>query len=248
MITVVVGDLHHKIDWVNPFLKELKKEISYDEVVFVGDYFDDFSDSPEKSAETARWLRESLWMPDRIHCVGNHDLPYMLFVDPERTPYDCPGWEPKKDVAINEIMREEDWQKIRPCYYTQGWMISHAGFNFHLVACPVKGIPEPEKLVWEANRGLKYAREGTNHPFFLPGKRMCSPWVGGITWQDWNNEYIPIVGMPQIVGHTPHTFVSAKRVTKDQTDYNIDCGTTAVLIIEDGKVRIHRTGRNWKYK
>lgn len=236
MKTIVIGDRHNKTRGVNEFIET---QAPYEEVVFVGDYFDDFHDNAQIASGTAHWLKESLKDERRIHLVGNHDMPYLLPI--ENLSQECPGFTHQKDSAINSVLTRKDWNKIRPAYYTQGWMISHAGFSYNLVTHPVLGIPKPEELIKKVEEGFEEVKKGNYHPYFAAGWRMGEPFTGGITWCDWNNEYIPIVGMPQIVGHTPSSFITAKRVTKDQTDYNVDACGSAIIVITDGIAEIVRT-------
>jgi hypothetical protein len=66
--------------------------------------------------------------------------------------------------------------------------------------------------------------------------------VGGITWNDHNQEADPINGINQIYGHTPINNID---VLKDNGGVNIciDCGLTEVLEIdEDGSFNIINTG------
>lgn len=243
MTSVIIGDIHHKTRWIETFLNKLQTIVKIDEVIFTGDYFDDFNDNPTIAAGTAHWLKERIRNPrpwKEIYLVGNHDLPYYCEVLTEQ--YNCPGYDKYKDEAINNILTREDWNQLKGAYYTQGWLVSHAGFSYNLVAHPVTGVPSPEQLVEEANAGLLEASNGATNKYYLAGWRMAEPHEGGITWSDWNNEYIPITAIPQIVGHTPGSFIRAKRVTKERTDYCIDCGGAAVLIIKDGVLEVCRTG------
>ena len=53
MKTLVVPDIHNKIDVVQ---KILDKESSVDEVIFLGDWFDDFNDNVNDVVEVAKFL------------------------------------------------------------------------------------------------------------------------------------------------------------------------------------------------
>lgn len=236
MKTLVLGDIHHKYKWA----EELIANTECDEIVFLGDYFDDWNDTPKVSIETAKWLKASLNDPKRIHLIGNHDMPYL--VDVLTQYYTCPGWTQEKDDAVNSVLTKEDWRKLQPAYYTQGWLLSHAGFSYTMVAHPITGVPSPSQMVEEAARGLIEAKKGNYNQYFVAGYRMATPYEGGITWAHWDGEFIPIVDVPQIVGHTPATFVKARRVTKTHTDYCIDCHGAAAILITDGKAEVIRTG------
>jgi metallophosphoesterase superfamily enzyme len=50
----------------------------YDRVVFLGDYFDDFRDTPESGRATAEWLRTNVRDSRFTFLHGNHDLARMF--------------------------------------------------------------------------------------------------------------------------------------------------------------------------
>ncbi|WP_394999934.1 hypothetical protein, partial [Acinetobacter sp.] len=198
--------------------------------------FDDFNDNDYVAKGTASWVKESLKDPKRKHCIGNHDLPYMLpYINPV---YDCPGYTEEKNTEINKVLGKNDWAKLVPAVFTQGWLISHAGFDFRLYREDV--YPAVDEMIEEANKGLHRAMQGEWDKHFVAGARMGQPFVAGITWADWQ-ELIPIVGVPQIVGHTPDRYVRERRVTKTQTDYCIDTNRRAAIIIKNGKAEVVST-------
>src|SRR5690606_22035145 len=70
MTTLVLPDVHNHF-------AEAEAQIARhpaDRIVFLGDYFDSFDDTPAMAAATAEWLKDSLAKPDRLHLWGNHDL------------------------------------------------------------------------------------------------------------------------------------------------------------------------------
>lgn len=72
MKTLIVGDLHHA-----PNLDEVEQPIAReraDTVVFLGDYFDQWDDSPADAERTAVWLKHSLAQPCRVHLPRHGDL------------------------------------------------------------------------------------------------------------------------------------------------------------------------------
>lgn len=229
MTTIVISDIHNHVRWIEPALKKLKELIGYDEVVFLGDYFDDFGDSPYNAMATAQWLKASVQIPNRVHLIGNHDMPYIV---PANDAMWCPGFTiPKKNV-INDVMKEH-WHQLRPAYYSQGYLMSHAGFNPKLVEHPINGIPDPQGLVELAEEGLKKVKNLEPHPLFLPGARMSTGFVGGITWQDWDDEFLPLPGINQIVGHTPYRVVQEVK-TDDSISIDMDTNNKHIGVITNG--------------
>ena len=245
MTTVVIGDLHHYVDWVNPFIHKLDQKYRVDEVVFTGDYFDSYNDTAGQAEDTARWLHSSLREAGRIrrvHLMGNHDMPYAL--ETKCPEYLCPGFSDLKKIYIDRILCANDWDRITGAYYTQGWLISHAGFSRELIEHPVLGIPTPETLAMEANLALFTARDGKPVKYYLPGWRMGQSQVGGITWSDWNHEFVMTPGLKQIVGHTNGTYIRTRK-RRTCKNYCIDCSGVAVLVIVNGEIVIERTGKKY---
>lgn len=191
--TLIIPDIHLKWEKAD---KIIKHEAA-DAVVFLGDYFDDFGDTPADAAETADWLVNSLKQPNRIHLMGNHDIHYAV---PHRA-YKCSGYEQAKEFAINAIMTENDWKKLPLHTWVGSWLCTHAGFHEHFYR---REFDLKEQLRSTCDNALKVAfgggvREeilcagysrGGDHPF------------GGIIWCD-SSEFRPIMGINQVFGHTP---------------------------------------------
>ena len=83
---LAVGDIHTKM-WIIESVTKLINQ--YDCIVFIGDYADDWDQSPLKTIETWRRLKmlTSLY-PDKVRAlVGNHDFAYLLSFDPRSGGY-----------------------------------------------------------------------------------------------------------------------------------------------------------------
>lgn len=106
----IIADIHHKINKAQNIISILEKDQNIQNVILLGDYFDDFNDTPEKAKETATWLKESLSFPKRIHLFGNHDLAYFY---PYHPHLKCPGWTMEKQKQINNIISPEDIEKFK---------------------------------------------------------------------------------------------------------------------------------------
>ena len=61
MRTLIIPDIHHCIDKVDKIIKHE----SADQIVFLGDYFDDYGDDYQTSLITANWLAASLEQPKK---------------------------------------------------------------------------------------------------------------------------------------------------------------------------------------
>jgi hypothetical protein len=268
MKVLIIPDIHNRIDVAEKIIGSVKP----DQTIFLGDVFDDFHDTPDIARKVAMWFRESVHRSDRIHLVGNHDTHYWF---KDNSALRCSGYEYAKSIAINDIVTLKEWEKLKWFHVIDDtWLLSHAGFHpsilggdaFHPLELSTSTLKHVVKRlnrdVKEANKAL-YAKGG--HWFTRPGfSRSSSPFYGGLTWCDWNDEFIPIKGVNQIVGHTPSRRITWKNVEKGDTrwkqvylennvvpvfakdtSYNICLdthpGSQYYAIYEHGKLQIHKT-------
>ncbi len=79
------------------------------------------------------------------------------------------------------------------------WLLSHAGLaEKHIGSLDLATIDELVETAW-AN-----AQKGEKSWIFDRGAcRRGTAMVGGIFWLDWAREFRPVVGLNQIVGHSP---------------------------------------------
>jgi len=240
---LVIGDIH------NHWVKAEAIASKYDDhtIVFVGDYFDDFGDTAIDADQTARWLKESLTKPNRIHLMGNHDInySYLNYRKDSRgnlqNLYHCSGYTLQKDDAINRVMTNEDWDKIKMYHYENGWFFTHAGLSHYWFEHPVLGTT-PEVIIKKIDEAteLYKNREYTDILGAAGRCRGGSHKAGGILWHDHYRESNTIPGIKQVYGHTPNSTTVGPLIDIDKTDdnsinVNVDCGLQEVFRIhEDG--------------
>lgn len=232
MKSLIIGDIHDLVDLIQIFLKKYEK--NYDEIIFVGDYFDSFGNGPKMAEKTAYWLKESLTHPNRKHIFGNHDLHYKFW----RNHFiRGSGYSRNKADVINKIMENEDWKKLLFFYETQGFLISHAGISKHL-AHPIFGL-DTKYLKCSIEGDYKnMLPAGLSSPFLSPGEARGG-WqgtIGGITWLDWNLEFKPIRGVNQICGHSWHENIQYKNYD-ESINVCIDTLPHSLLEIDNGKLK-----------
>jgi hypothetical protein len=233
MKSVVIPDVHTHIDTAQYILDN----VSADEYIFLGDYFDEFHDNASITKTTAEWLKETLNRDDTIMLWGNHDLPYR-FSHNKRAM--CPGFTHDKCRAANSVLNFNDWGKLRWYYKTQdNWYLSHGGLSPVYFLHPINGFSD-EYL----NENIEYAEK-----MFYANMDCCitDDW-DGFLWYRWNI-FEPIDGINQIVGHTPDHQVRAKFLLKNDkisnvvpskitniksSNYCIDTAGDHYAIIEDG--------------
>lgn len=197
---LIIPDVHQKIDKLN---KALKAEASVDHTVFLGDYFDDFHDSPEQANTMALWLKENLYINSdkRTFLLGNHDFQYMLSLS---SNIYCSGYTEQKHKTIQSVLTQEDWSRFEYFYSYDNFWFSHAGVTDYWFAHPLDGIDveqihkilntvKSDVLAGNQRYGPVWAAD-----YYRGGRHI----KGGILWNDLNNsEMFP--NITQVIGHTP---------------------------------------------
>ena len=250
---IAIGDIHNH--WVEAEAIASKYDSTHT-IVFAGDYFDNFGDSAIEADQTARWLKESLSKPNRVHLMGNHDINYAYFnLRPGSSLgdqiYTCSGYSPAKDDAINRIMSNEDWDKIKFAHKENGFWFSHAGFHPFWFSSPPYGMDD--QIIEIKLKKIQKSIEDREFSNELAGAGKCRGGmnrVGGLLWRDamresytgsyWNDES----GIKQISGHTPmYKGIDVEETRNKGLCIDIDCGLSQVLeILEDGTYNIIDTG------
>ena len=187
MRTILIADIHNRWEWAEKYLeKETTKD---DEIVFLGDYFDNFQDTPKIAQGTARWLKGSLRAPNRVHLLGNHDAWYAL---PKQEDLLGTGFTEEKRSAINTILAPEDWAKIKMAHWTQGFWCSHAGLPPTKTPKAAAALARKLEKTWQKllgeNRGASPGKKTPHH-------------IKYTLWARWA-DFMPQRHVHQIVGHT----------------------------------------------
>jgi hypothetical protein len=186
MRTIIVPDLHLNHHKAESFLSSIAP---YDRVIFLGDYFDSWNDTPAMNMDAAFWLKQSLKDPKRTHLWGNHDLSYF------HHNYRCSGWSYYKNRDVNLAMRPADWKKLKFFAWEQGWLLSHAGVS-----------EEHEESLIQSKYGTDCGQESlaNGQQSWLTAVGRCRGGdadCGGPTWCDFD-EFAFIKSCNQIFGHT----------------------------------------------
>ncbi len=207
MKTIIFSDIHLRYKYIDEILKQ---ESSYDKVIYTGDFFDQFGDTPAQNYEAALWVKEKLNDTKNVLIFGNHDHSYRWAGNNHAY---CSGFEGIKSLAINNALTQEDWNKFKLYHIQDGVIFSHAGLDrdwFYFAA--KSGFDVPIQLTFEnISKWLEEVSEdikirfaaGRSHPLMNAGRtRGGDQKCGGIIWQDFG-DHIPISQLQQIVGHTP---------------------------------------------
>ena len=249
MKTVVIPDIHNR----TYFADKVMKTESADRYVFLGDYFDSFYDHPAMALCTATWLKTILDRDDCVCLWGNHDVPYQWFTN---WYVQCPGFSHEKNRAIRSILATKDFEKLKWYHEEQGFVLSHAGLHPTIFCQPLYGFSfgYVDQVI---RLGIEKLNAGFEPAHCISGHRMGRLHFGGCTWADWDDEFEPILGVNQIVGHTPGETARVKlllypedsvknmvekfltddeKLNADSVNYCIDCECYG--IIENGKFNV----------
>jgi len=207
-ISLIIPDLHHRWEQAEKIISR----VGADEIIFLGDYFDDFDDTPEMMMETCEWFEASVKKPNRIHLFGNHDIHYAYAY---RT-FECSGYTQWKYFIAQDNVSREAWDKLKWYHFLDDrWLLTHAGLHkFNVPGSILKFRTDRPKFIkeiseyldHEAREGFKLAATNQGSWIFNAGhSRGGNQRVGGITWCDFG-EFFPVRGINQIFGHTPQGF------------------------------------------
>lgn len=208
MRLLVIPDIHNR----TVLAQSIMENVPHDRCVLLGDYFDNFHDTPDHANNTAVWLRDFvLPNPKNIPLVGNHDVNYFWNFHPQ---FRCSGYTDAKNHAIHKELSQDHFDRFKFFHIEDGWCYSHAG----LTTAMWKSMSLAYEQTHEETRAQFFERVFTdwvrksvedislirNVPLLGCGwDRGGSQQHGGIIWVDWSN-FASIQGVNQIVGHTPH--------------------------------------------
>jgi len=220
-VTLIVPDIHH--NWRTA--EKIIAAVPHDEVLFLGDYFDDFGDNPQMVQETCDWLTASVAKPNRIHLFGNHDIHYAFAY----RYFQCSGYEQWKYFIAQDSVSRAVWDKLKWFHVLDNtWLVSHAGLHkFHLPD-DIKQLSGDrtaflhaieEYLNLEVRKGFQHGANNKSFWTYSAGHaRGGMQRVGGILWCDFDREFFPIKGLNQILGHTPQRYGIAKWCVLDEKE------------------------------
>ena len=212
--TLIVPDVHEelaRLQQVKPLIKQAGR------VVWLGDFWDTFK--TRHIEEICDEVKEALERGDDV-LIGNHCTHYHF----KHAGYGCSGFELPTRVIVNSRIMASDVNKLKVYTEVGKFTVSHAGF--HLKTLHYKQAGRCEKAI-------KSSLDGEYDALFGAGRaRGGSQLVGGPVWLDWNQEFKPIKGMPQIVGHTRDNSVRTKKIDSELS-YCLDTGLKHVMWVNE---------------
>ena len=247
---LIFADPHQELDRVREILSIESPDIT----VSLGDYFDSFNyDLLRDWDNTCRFLEENVFKSNFFTLKGNHDIQY-FYKNPSLI---CSGYNRDKDAFINGFFSPTKWSAIKEKFLWYIWvddfLCTHAGLHpSHLP--PNQNISKKSISNW-LDKQIELAQialdSGQRHWLYGAGlARLGSQDKGGIDWLDFNQEFEPISGLKQIVGHTPGDFVRShrsERVLELSKSKNlcIDSSLNEYLLIRNKKVLIKKFSDLW---
>ncbi len=254
---LLIPDIHQDIDFANRCLDR-----DFDHVVFMGDYMDSRAKKGQvdnrriySKQNALKWIsnkrkelgNKATWL------IGNHDLSYLTcYVDKSalRKVTEhwanwnciCSGFSRKGAANFNKSV-DEDWLfSLELAAKVGDFTVSHAGF--HPAQFPnskdVKKSIKKAVLEWRGDRAGGFLREESPWISWCGKARGGKQVVGSPIWLDFWEEFQPIDGINQVVGHTrcPHFFAQHKHAKHSQ-NFCIDHSQQGCAIIEDGATIEH---------
>lgn len=199
------------------------------------------SNKKKELGERATWL------------IGNHDLTYLTcYIDKSalRKATEhwanwnciCGGFSRKGSEKFNKSVNEDWLFGLELAAKVGSFIVSHAGF--HPMQFPnsedLKKSIKKAVLEWRGDRAGGYLREECPWISWCGKARGGKQAVGSPIWLDFHEEFQPIDGINQIVGHTrnPHFYVQRNH-TKFSKNFCIDHSQQGCVIIERGRFIQH---------
>lgn len=233
---VVFSDVHNEFHKTIKIIESEKADYN----VCLGDWFDSFFyDNTYNYKQTAEYLvNEFLPKDNNITLYGNHDLHYLF-----NNKYTmCSGYEKRKQDAIDEVLEGVVIvNKFKWYIWIDNFLCTHAGLHGNFIDPMCKNNDDIDSfLEKEAKRADSFLISEKVHWFWGAGKSRGGGYKqGGIVWLDFNDEFEPVDGLNQIVGHTnQRTNSCAWKFVKDSDNYCIDCFQNQYLVIENKTIKI----------
>lgn len=227
MRSLIIPDIHDKISIVDQIVLHEQP----DEVIFLGDAFDSFDDTPKTAEVTARWLKTRLHTPGYHFILGNHETQYRW----PKSPWLVTGaYSANKQKVIDQILTEADWKKTHFALQRGKWWLSHSGFHPDLFLHPILGWDKTRVL--ELLQEAKVKTQAGIHTPITDEKRKPDGPPSGIQWLRWE-DFTPIYNVCQIVGHTAHLHPQENN-TELSRNINLDTYMRFYAILENDEIKL----------
>ena len=201
MRRLIIPDVHENLEKVGHILWNLRDQ--YEKVTFLGDIMDSFEwkEDSEHFRTVLDWWVSALNKHDFL--LGNHDIHYLSLID----EYCCSGWSTWKFKMVRESGLWDRIQEFKFLQYIETankkFLLTHAGLREEML--PPYFEFNVESFAELNDKRMELFKAGIPDMFLKAGRgRGGRQFAPGITWTDWNREFVPIEGLCQIVGHSIH--------------------------------------------
>lgn len=263
MRTVIIPDVHMDCLWVDSILE--REWSRMDKLICLGDWFD--RPNPRAAALNPFFvtrylirLRQKLAAAgkEQVWLIGNHELTHLELTRnindialhrPQL--YRCSGATMSTAARIHATYRsmgqtwKDFWDAWTWCHVQDGFLISHAGASLLLWGDRM-GPLTPQAFTAAVECEAQACLDRFSPLLAAVGRIRGGPAsAGGLVWQDWEDEFVDIPGVPQIVGHSYNGWSPGAGDAGDAhpwrkgASWNLDGHQTCYGILEDGKVSLH---------
>jgi hypothetical protein len=259
MKTLVIPDVHQDLAGVRKIF-QIEKSESFDEIIFLGDWFDSFHEPPKVSSfkDTCLFLRDLVWnnkSNKMVFLVGNHDLAYIYnnkksgysSIIPSLT-YWCSGVTKNKIGTFRQVFYDkslkDDWfiDNFKIAHKSQGWIFSHAGMVNRQIPYGHtidKVIDEVLPDVWANFRNTLHSKNALISA--VGTVRGGQDNTGGLLWLDYYSEFFPSADVgKQVFGHSYVPEPTASAFDTEYESWNLDTNLKDYAIIRDGRLTTYK--------
>ena len=224
---LVIPDVHLKFNIMYPIIKDITSQNKVDQLVFLGDYFDDWGQQTNNKLyqETCDYLLKLKKEYNCVFLLGNHDVPYLT-----RNFQHYSNHDPNVvSLCANTLLSLEPMI----AYAHDGIIYSHAGF-----------ISTPDEIdfrIFTNNNHAHFVRLLAYEQHYYTNDNPL--WIRPDEWQLSVQEWLPT----QVVGHSPVSNITtfeaerfgSKLVVCDtfsNTSTNQKIGNYALVLVKDGVI------------
>jgi hypothetical protein len=243
---LIIPDVHQDLHYLS-WILDTENLDRFDQVIFLGDYFDanmDIFAGEAATRLTATFLLELVKSyPRKVRLLwGNHDIlycrlrEYVLRVDPGELSNPELGPELRETFEralwVNQVWPGDMWFRMELALVCDSWLLSHAGFHpdFWKPELPKADALGAVSAEWNEVIGNLFENE--DHPLLSAGEaRGGEQPVGGPIWCDWDKEFVDEIPYKQLVGHT-----AGPEPRQNGRSWCIDTGQRGYAILEEGEL------------
>lgn len=229
---LVFSDVHQDIKRAKKIIASEGADIN----ICLGDFFDSFVHRDRLDIlDTCSFYDSFVNDPKNITLWGNHDTSYLS----RNNNYAlCSGYNRLAQEIIDRKISHGTVAKVKWHCFLDDFLLTHAGLSSHFFPFNAE-ISKEWVDNWLSNQTVEADNalfSQQSHWFFRAGMaRGGNQIVGGLNWLDFNDEFVDVEGLPQIVGHTYQRIGKIRAVGKS---FCIDTQLNQWITITNKKLEI----------